>query len=74
MVPISLVIGLLGGSGWLTKQHYLSEANAKGIEEIKIAQKSDKAISDERWDLTNKQLSEIKQVLAEIKAEIKTKR
>lgn len=35
MVPISLVVSLLGGGGWLTKVHSTVEKNAVAISEIK---------------------------------------
>ena len=37
MVPISLVISLLGGGGWLTTVHSTVQQNAKAIEKIEAA-------------------------------------
>lgn len=34
MVPISLVVSLIGGGGWLTKVHSTVEKNAEKIEEL----------------------------------------
>lgn len=45
MVPISLVVSLLGGGGWLTKVHSTVERNAVAIQEMKTElkdQESDK--------------------------------
>lgn len=35
MVPISLVISLIGGSGWMTKVHSTVEKNTAQISEVK---------------------------------------
>lgn len=66
LVPVSLVVSLLGGSGWLTKQYYMSEANAKAIE--KINEKLDKKDDEKnvRWDGLNKELKIIADRLGKI--------
>ena len=36
LVPISFVIALLGGSGFITKMYFENEANASIIQEVKV--------------------------------------
>lgn len=48
LVPISLVATLLGGSGWLTKQHITTEENSRKISEIRAEVKIVKVQSEDR--------------------------
>jgi len=36
LVPISLVVSLFGGAGWLTQMHYTSAATAKTVEDVRV--------------------------------------
>lgn len=62
LVPISLVISLLGGSGFITYVYFQTEANAKAILEIQGKQNSleeiklDIAVIKEKMEYIEKKL------------------
>lgn len=66
LVPLSLVLSLVGGGGWLTKQHFLAEANAKTIADLtrKIEHQDD--WREKKLEDINKELKEITQRLSRI--------
>ena len=66
LVPVSLVVTMLGGSGWLTNQHYMAAANAEQIRELKIDLDAYKKNQDTRWREVQKSLNKIAGALGEI--------